>query len=385
MNSSHTVHNRSPAGLPTVLIIDDDPGVRIGLERLLDAKYQVETRDCFEEGFSFIKQHQPDAVILDLCLPDRPGLEGLSVIRKFDHTLPVLILTGYPSMDSAVTALRTGATDYLEKPVPASVLEQRLKSALTRSGHKLKSPTRILDQSPKPVTSTESEDILEMLHDFSNPLTSLSLLVTMLPHTSDQSRGTSPEESGNPLDNISAEMANSVHYLMTLVDFWRDTELRRKRDQPPVSVDKILRMLQKQTLNKIRAAGIEFSCLVQGSEPIYVRLDPVLLLRILNNLVDNAIAASPPKTGKISVVAKRVGSRCIIIVQDNGHGIAQEHMPHLFKKNWTTKTTGTNHGLGLSLVEKIVRRIQGSVFFCSQENKGSSFVINLPNLPGQSY
>lgn len=366
-----------PSEPRTVLIIDDDPTVRIGLERLLEARYRIETRDCFEDGFLFLKRQRPDAVILDLCLPDRHGLDGLSAIRKFDKKLPVLILTGYPSMDSAVTALRNGATDYLEKPVSAGILEERLKCALGQSGHRLKSPTKTI-QTTQQELSPDSEDILEMLHDFSNPLTALSLSIQMLPYTLSDTKDLSRGEFSNLLDNTSQEMANSVHYLMTLVEFWRDTELRRRRNHPPVHVGDILKKLQEQTSNKISATGIEFSCVNQSTEPLYVRLDTLLLLRALNNLVENAIAAAPQETGRISVVAKSAGSRCILIVQDNGHGVSTEDMPHLFTKNWTTKTDGTNHGLGLPLVEKTIRRLDGSVFFCSRENHGSSFALNLP-------
>lgn len=80
----------------TVLVIDDDKSVCQGLEFVLSEKYQVQVSNTVEEGLLQIRRQRPHLVILDLCLPDHHGSEGLRMIHQTDPEIPVIILTGYP-------------------------------------------------------------------------------------------------------------------------------------------------------------------------------------------------------------------------------------------------------------------------------------------------
>src|SRR5262245_30730039 len=109
--------NLSFPGLPRVLIVDDEEGVREGLRTLLQREgLHVETAGTAEEGVRRVEDRAFDVVFLDLNLP---GADGLSMLGRFRRGTPapdVLILTGYGTVANTVEAMRKGASDVIEKP-----------------------------------------------------------------------------------------------------------------------------------------------------------------------------------------------------------------------------------------------------------------------------
>ncbi len=121
-----------PALAGKVLIIDDEPVLRTTLGRIL------ENGGCLPayaasgvDALTLLDSQTFDLAYLDLNLPDMDGIQVLSEIRKRDARLPVIMLTGYGTLQSAVEALRLGATDYLLKPSDPEVLMARTRMVLT--------------------------------------------------------------------------------------------------------------------------------------------------------------------------------------------------------------------------------------------------------------
>jgi FixJ family two-component response regulator len=115
----------------TVFLVEDDPGVRKALARVLEAEgWHVET---YESAEAFLDQPGRDArgcVVLDVNLP---GLDGLEVQRRLfetGHTLPIVFLTGQGDIPMSVQAIKAGAADFLTKPVAAAVLLKAVRAAL---------------------------------------------------------------------------------------------------------------------------------------------------------------------------------------------------------------------------------------------------------------
>ncbi len=100
-----------------ILIIDDEADIRDSLETLLTLeRYTVSTAATGAEGIEAATRSPNDLVLLDLMLPDLSGLEVLEQIRKKDKSLPVVMLTAYGSVETAVQAIRAGANNFLTKP-----------------------------------------------------------------------------------------------------------------------------------------------------------------------------------------------------------------------------------------------------------------------------
>ena len=100
-----------------ILIIDDEADIRESLETLLELEsYRVDSAGTGAEGLARLETAAYDLVLLDLMLPDRSGLEVLTDIRERDPHIPVFLITAYGSVEAAVQALKSGASDYFQKP-----------------------------------------------------------------------------------------------------------------------------------------------------------------------------------------------------------------------------------------------------------------------------
>ncbi len=106
-----------PRAAGTILIIDDEEIIREALDALLSGDgHTVKTAPTAMEGLDRLQSGSFDAVLLDLMLPDRNGLDVLEDIRRFDEDLPVVMVTAYGTIDNAVTATKQGAFHYFTKP-----------------------------------------------------------------------------------------------------------------------------------------------------------------------------------------------------------------------------------------------------------------------------
>ena len=101
-----------------VLVVDDEPSIlRLLNEALTQWGYQVKTAATAREAIEALRTGLFDAAITDIRMPDMSGLELLRAIKKHDEAIEVLVMTGYPTIASAVEALKEGAYDYLSKPL----------------------------------------------------------------------------------------------------------------------------------------------------------------------------------------------------------------------------------------------------------------------------
>ena len=115
----------------SILIVDDEDNLRTTLTRiLLNAGWNVTGAANGSEALNLVSQNHFELVYLDLRLPDMHGIEILREIRKIDNKLPVIFLTAYGTMNSAVEAMHLGATDYILKPVEPELLINRTQSIL---------------------------------------------------------------------------------------------------------------------------------------------------------------------------------------------------------------------------------------------------------------
>lgn len=117
-----------------ILIIDDEASLRQTLARILQRTgYEVTTAADGKEGLSLVSEHAFDLVYSDIRMPDMSGLELLKVIHAKFPDLPVVLFTAQPDLNSAVEAVRSGATDYLLKPLKPQTVIDRTKAILEKN------------------------------------------------------------------------------------------------------------------------------------------------------------------------------------------------------------------------------------------------------------
>jgi DNA-binding response OmpR family regulator len=127
-----------PANSPTILVVDDEEGIRYFLERFLTREgYQVITVPSGEAALACLTSTEFDVVLLDLKMKGIGGLDVLADLRQRWPATSVIILTAHGSLESAVEALRRGAHDYLFKPCKTLDLRESIRAGLIKRQEQL--------------------------------------------------------------------------------------------------------------------------------------------------------------------------------------------------------------------------------------------------------
>ena len=117
--------------MPKLIIIDDEPNLLYSLKKSLETDtLEVITAATAESGIAAVREHQPDAVILDVRLPDMSGLDAFNIIHEIDARVPVIIITAYSTTETAIEAMKRGAFEYLLKPVEFEKLLSTVQNAI---------------------------------------------------------------------------------------------------------------------------------------------------------------------------------------------------------------------------------------------------------------
>ena len=131
---AHKFNDAEPAAIPgTVLIIDDEAGIRESLQTLLELEgYDVETAATGQQGLNRLGQRTFDLILLDLALPDRNGLDILAELRAQDPGVSVIMITAYGTVENAVRAMQSGAANFVQKPWDNEKLLADVRAAVAR-------------------------------------------------------------------------------------------------------------------------------------------------------------------------------------------------------------------------------------------------------------
>ena len=118
-----------------LLVVDDDPALREVLRRALSlAGYEVRLAENGSDALSQATTEVPDAMVLDIGLPDIDGLEVCRLLRREGNRLPILMLTARDAVSDRIDGLDAGADDYLVKPFDIDELKARIRALLRRAG-----------------------------------------------------------------------------------------------------------------------------------------------------------------------------------------------------------------------------------------------------------
>jgi len=117
-----------------VFLVDDDAAVRKSLARVLhEAGYGVEEFDSAEAFLARVEPPSEGCIVLDVTMPGLDGLELQARLRQAGRELPIVFLTGYGDIPMSVAAIKSGATDFLTKPVPSKVLVDAVRAAIEQA------------------------------------------------------------------------------------------------------------------------------------------------------------------------------------------------------------------------------------------------------------
>ena len=143
--------------MPKLLIVDDEPGILYSLRASLETdETTVLTAPTAKLGLAAVAREKPDAVLLDLRLPDMSGLDAFDRVREKDPRLPVIIMTAHGNTDTAIEATKRGAFEYLLKPVDLHQVEELVRKAFDL--RRMQATPAVIGESPDVDTSTDNSD-----------------------------------------------------------------------------------------------------------------------------------------------------------------------------------------------------------------------------------
>jgi len=114
-----------------ILVVDDEAVIRDGIKRVLEGNdFEVETCSSGHKAIELMQKKDYGLVITDLKMPGMDGIEVLKAVKALQADIPVIMITGYASIDTAVDAMKNGASDYISKPFTPDLLLGKVQNAL---------------------------------------------------------------------------------------------------------------------------------------------------------------------------------------------------------------------------------------------------------------
>ncbi|NOY82202.1 MAG: sigma-54-dependent Fis family transcriptional regulator [Kiritimatiellaeota bacterium] len=120
--------------MKTLLVVDDEPGVRFSLETVFQRQYRVVAVENGEQAVEALRTESPDLAIVDILMPDMSGLDLLPLLKQEDPQLPVIMLSALKDVSKVVDAIQRGAAQYLTKPFDVDELRLAVRMALRNAG-----------------------------------------------------------------------------------------------------------------------------------------------------------------------------------------------------------------------------------------------------------
>ena len=209
----------------------------------------------------------------------------------------------------------------------------------------------------------------QVAHEIKNPLTPMKLSIQYLMHTAKAN----PKEVESMLQRVSQTMVEQIDGLTRIA-----TEFSNFAKMPkPDNAVFVLNDAVQSVFNLFSDNPDATMHLQLPTQAISVFADRDQIIRVLNNLIKNALQAIPGgRSGNIQVFLTATATRALIQVRDNGSGISPAMRDKVFHPNFTTKSSGT--GLGLAMCKSIVEAAEGRIWFESETGNGSTFFAELP-------
>jgi DNA-binding NtrC family response regulator len=156
------IEQKHPGTMANILVVDDELGIRDLLcEILFDEGHQVELAENAAQAREARLRSRPDLVLLDIWMPDT---DGVSLLKEWATTgllnMPVIMMSGHATIDTAVDAVKIGAQAFLEKPITLQKLLKAVEQGLARDQVKQAISAAVAAQTASPLAATEGHEVL---------------------------------------------------------------------------------------------------------------------------------------------------------------------------------------------------------------------------------
>ncbi len=366
-----------------ILVVDDEPGIRSGVSRILrnfrvdypfmDEAFTFEVLEAStgEEGIDLIENSQPDILLLDNKLPGIQGVEVLDYIKKKQINIIVVMITSYASLELAVKATSDGAYDFIPKPFTPQELKSSIEN-ITKRVFLKKMATRLQDAGKQ----IRFQFLSVLSHELKAPLNAIEGYLTMF---RERQLGIRLEDYDTVVNRSLDRIKGMRTLILDLMDLTRVESGKMKRNIDHINLVQVART----AIDTMLPYSIQRDVTVQLDAPdnIGAMADAEEMEIIFNNLISNAIKYNK-NGGTVTCILRSDPCCATITIKDTGIGIGETDLSRIFDdfvrvKNEKTKNI-SGSGLGLSIVKKLVDSYQGKIEVSSVPDQGSTFIVKIP-------
>jgi signal transduction histidine kinase len=365
-----------------ILVADDEPGMRLGVARALrgfrvslhdvnvDVCFEVDQAESGEQALEKITARPPHILLLDYKLPGMSGLDVLDRLESRQGETLTIMITAYASLDTAVSAIKRGAYDFLAKPFTPEELKMTIRKTAGRLI--LAQQARKLAQEKRQV---RFQLISVLAHELKAPLAAVEGYLRII---RDRSAGADQAAYDRMLQRSLVRTEGMRKLIGDLLDMTRIESGRKRRQFADVDVAEAARAAIETVMPEAAERGIAVR--LDAAEPVVMTADRGELEIILNNLLSNAVKYNRDG-GRVDASIRRDGAAVVIAVADTGIGMTKDEASRLFGEFVRIKNDKTRDilgsGLGLSIVRKLAAMYGGDASVESEPGKGSTFTVVL--------
>jgi two-component system, sensor histidine kinase and response regulator len=372
---------------PKILVIDDEMGIREGCKRALSPQgYTVLTAADGDEGLKIVHSDEIDLALIDIMMPGISGIDLITRIHEFNPEIICIIITGYATVELAVTAIKRGAYDFLTKPFTMDDLllivnrgiERRQLTLETKRLQKIEEEAKQLSEEKARLEELDKAKIAFIrliTHELQAPINAISTYLDLI-----LNEYIPPEQHREILERAQVRAKEQINLIADLLEYGKLKEIKTIGVREKVHMVDILNQCIEGFEPELSEKNIKISLDIPSNLPcIYFVADH--LKSVWTNLISNAIKYSHPG-GQIKIGINKENSDLKCFVIDHGIGIPEESKDKIFSDFFRAKNAKSLNipgtGLGLAIVKQIIENVRGKVWFESDVNKGTSFYFTLP-------
>jgi two-component system, sensor histidine kinase and response regulator len=366
-----------------VLVTDDELGMRLGVIRTLrdfsmrvaevdeTVTFAIDHAESGEEALEKIGRQPPDILLLDHKMPGISGLEVLERLADMKIDTLTIMITAYASIETAVSATKQGAYDFLAKPFTPDELKSTIRKTATRLI--LARRARRLAEEKQQV---RFEFIRVLAHELKSPLNAVQGYLELIKK---RQCGDGLAAYDEMVDRSLGRLDGMYKLIRDLLDITQIESGRKMRTLAETDVAAVARKAMETVQVEAESRGIAIR--VHAAGEISMSADAAEIEMLLNNLLSNAVKYNRDG-GSVDLKIERRDSQVVISVADSGIGMTPEESGQIFNEFVRIKNEHTQgilgSGLGLSLVKKIAQLYSGDAQVESQSGVGSTFTVTLP-------
>ena len=366
-----------------VLVVDDEPGIRSGVIRILknytisfpfmeeEFSFELMEAETGEKALDIIKSNGADIILLDNKLPGIQGIEVLEKISKMRIDCAIMMITSYASLDIAVKATNFGAYNFVPKPFTPAELKTAIENI---SKHLLL--IRMTQKMKEEGKQIRFQFLSVLSHELKSPLNAIEGYLKIM---QEKQVGENITDYMPMIDRSLVRINGMRNLIVDMLDLTKLESGKKTRHLNKVD----LHYLANMAIDTVKPMAIQHNIKINTDidEELNFVADSDEIEIIFNNLLSNAVKYNR-ENGEVQFIVRSRTSDIEIIVADKGVGISEENLPKLFKEFSRIKTAETRNvsgtGLGLSITKKMIELYNGTIEVESKKDIGTKFTVQLP-------